>query len=233
MKVFIVIPTYNEKENIEKLIQEIFYLEIDNLSILVVDDNSPDGTADIVTRLMKNYQKLFLIKRAGKLGLGSAYREGFTFALKEGADFIFEMDADFSHQPKYIPKILLELKDNDLVIGSRYVKGGGVDNWPWWRQVLSQLANIYVQFVLGLKVKDATAGFRGYRQEVFQKINIKNIISDGYSFQVELVYLINKANLKIKEIPIVFPDRKLGQSKIGHEEIFKAIITILKLKFKR
>jgi dolichol-phosphate mannosyltransferase len=232
MKIFIIIPTYNEKENIERLIKEIFDLKINKLSILVIDDNSPDGTADIIERLMEDYQSLFLIKRPVKLGLGSAYRDGFVFALNHGADFIFEMDADLSHQPKYIPTIFAELLNNDLVIGSRYVKGGGVENWPWWRQALSRIANLYVQFILNLKVKDATAGFRGYRKEVFQKVDLEKIISDGYSFQVELVYLVNKAGFKIKEVPIIFPDRKLGQSKIGQQEIVKAIIVVLKLRFK-
>jgi len=230
MKTFIIIPTYNEKENIEKLIREIFSLKIPDLNILVVDDNSPDGTASLVANLKAEYPFLHLIKRPAKLGLGSAYKNGFHYALGQGADYLFEMDADFSHQPKYLPDLIKQLTDYDLVIGSRYIDGGGVVDWSWWRKLLSRLANLFVQIVLGLNVKDATAGFRGYKKEVFQKLNLAKIISDGYSFQVELVYLIKKAGLKIKEVPIIFPDRKRGQSKIASPEIFKAIFLIIKLK---
>lgn len=233
MKTFIVIPTYNEKENIENLIRKIFSLKIFDLDILIVDDNSPDGTAMVVENLKAEFPSLYLIKRAAKLGLGSAYKTGFNYALSHGADYLFEMDADFSHQPKYLPQILIELENNDLIIGSRYVKGGGVENCQWWRKFLSRLANLYVQIILGLGVKDATAGFRGYRAEVFRKIDISQIMSEGYSFQVELVYLVKKAGFKIKEIPIIFPDRTQGLSKIAPQEILKAITTVLRLKFKK
>jgi len=230
MKTFIIIPTYNEKENIENLIRKIFSLKIFDLDILIVDDNSPDGTAMVVENLKAEFPSLHLIKRAGKLGLGSAYKTGFNYALSHEADYLFEMDADFSHQPKYLPTILAELKNNDLVIGSRYVVGGEMIS-PWWRKFLSRLANFYIQLVLNLSVRDATAGFRGYRAEVFQKINIRQIMSEGYSFQVELVYLVKKAGFKIKEIPIIFPDRKYGISKIAFWEIFKALTTVLRLRF--
>lgn len=232
MKTFIIIPTYNERENIEKLVKEIFNLKISGLEILIVDDNSPDGTAEIVEQLKKEFSQLHLLKRPAKLGLGSAYKAGFNYALDQGADYLLEMDADFSHQPKYLPTIIEQLNNYDLVIGSRYVRGGGVVNWQLWRRFLSRLANLYVELFLRLNVHDATAGFRGYRKEVFQKINLSKIISDGYSFQIELVYLVKKAGFKIKEIPIIFPDRSLGLSKIASREIFKALFLVLKLKLK-
>jgi len=233
MKIFIVIPTYNEKDNIKELILKIFGLSIPDLNILIVDDNSPDGTADLVQDLMKNQTRLFIIKRPRKLGLGSAYREGFNFALDRGAEVVFEMDADFSHQPKYIPSLIKGLEGADLVIGSRYITGGRVENWPWRRLFLSRLANWYVNFVLGLGIKDATSGFRVYKKEVLQGINFKKILSDGYSFQVEMVYLVKRAGFKILETPIVFPDRKLGQSKISRGEVASAIKNIIKLKTKK
>lgn len=232
MKTFIIVPTYNEVLNIERLINEIFDLKIFDLAILIIDDNSQDKTAQIVEKMQESYKQLFLIKRPAKLGLGSAYITGFKFALAKGADYIFEMDADFSHPPKYIPVIIQELLNNDLIIGSRYIAGGGVVNCSWWRKLLSRLANVYVQIILGLKIKDATAGFRGYRREIFEKINLNQIISDGYSFQVELVYLVKNAAFRIKEVPIIFPDRVHGSSKINRWEVFKAIATVLRLKIK-
>lgn len=233
MKTFIVIPTYNEKENIERLIKKIFNLNISNLFILIIDDNSPDGTGEIIENLKKYYSQLEIIHRPAKLGLGTAYKTGFEYALKQKADIIFEMDADFSHQPKYIPLILKELENYDLVIGSRYVKGGGMENCQGWRKFLSRLGNYYVEFILGLGIKDATAGFRGYHSKIFNKIDLKKIISNGYSFQVELVYLVKRKNFTVKEVPIIFPDRKYGLSKIAPKEIFRAITMVLKLKFKR
>lgn len=230
MKTFIIIPTYNERENIEKLVKEIFNLKILGLEILIIDDNSPDGTAEIIEQLKKEFNQLHLLKRPAKLGLGSAYKAGFDYALDQGADYLLEMDADFSHQPKYIPQILAELENYDLVIGSRYVRGGGVVNWQLWRRFLSRLANLYVELFLKLNVHDATAGFRGYRREILKKLDLSKIISNGYSFQIELVYLVTKAGFKIKEIPIIFPDRQRGLSKIASKEIFKAILLVLKLK---
>jgi dolichol-phosphate mannosyltransferase len=232
MKGFVVIPTYNEKENIEKLVKEIFALKINNLVVLIVDDNSPDQTGQIVENLKKNYSQLFLLKRSGKLGLGSAYKEGFRFALNEGADYVVEMDADFSHQPKYLPTIIDNLTEYDLVIGSRYLKNGGVENWPWWRKFLSAGANFYVEFFLNLDVKDATAGYRAYRKEIFTKIDLAKVVSDGYSFQVEMTYLTKRAGFKIKEVPIIFPDRSQGVSKINRQKIYRAIAAVWRLKFK-
>lgn len=235
MKIVIVIPTYNEVENIEKLIKKIFNLGIDGLEIIVVDDNSPDMTAKKVEDLKYSFfnSKLHLIKRSGKLGLGSAYIAGFKKALVLNADYIFEMDADFSHDPDDIPGLLKACENADLAIGSRKIRGGKVIGWGWTRKFMSNGAMWFSRLILGLKPKDVTAGFRCFRRQTLESINIETIKSNGYAFQEELLYRTQKAGFKITEIPVVFVDRQEGKSKLGKKDIFEFFWIILKLRFRK
>jgi len=232
-KIFIVIPTYKEKSNIEKLLKDIFDLKIENLHILVVDDNSPDGTGQLVEELKSKYKNLEIIHRPKKMGLGTAYVEGFKYALTNGADFIFEMDADFSHQPKSIKDFLSAIKDYDLVLGSRYVEGGRIVNWNIFRRLISRLGNIYAQIILSLPIKDLTGGFKCYRRQVLESINLDDLSSVGYNFQIETTYKVYKLGFKIKEIPIVFTERALGKSKFDFKIIFESFLKVIFLKFKK
>lgn len=233
MKTIIVIPTYNEAENIEKLINKIFSLQIDGLEILIVDDNSPDGTADIVSGLQTPTTKLHLIKRSGKLGLGSAYIAGFKKALELGADYIFEMDADFSHDPEDIPRMLEMTKQADLIIGSRKIKGGRVIGWGFTRKFMSNGAMWFSRLLLGLKPMDVTAGFRCFRSQVLKSIEIDTIKSNGYAFQEELLYRTQKAGFKIAEVPVIFIDRQEGKSKLSKKDIIEFFWIMIKLRFKK
>ncbi|MBU2542665.1 polyprenol monophosphomannose synthase [Patescibacteria group bacterium] len=242
MKPIIVIPTYNESENIEKLIKKIFEQKIDGLEILVVDDNSPDGTAQIVKNLQSrqfggqaiiNNQQIHLLERQGKLGLGSAYVAGFKKALDLGADFIFEMDADFSHDPEDVPRLLEASRSADLAIGSRKIKGGKVIGWGWTRKFMSNGAMWFSRIILGLKPMDVTAGFRCFRRRVLESISIDTIKSNGYAFQEELLYRTQKAGFTITEVPVIFIDRQEGKSKLSKKDIFEFFWIILKLRFKR
>lgn len=234
MKTLIIIPTYNESENIEKLLEEI-YMQKKDINILIVDDNSPDKTYEIIEKLMneKYKDKLFLIKRAGKLGLGTAYIEGFKWGLKNKYDYIFEMDADFSHNPIYIPKFLEEIENNDLIIGSRYVKGGGVKNWGIIRKIVSRGGSLYSKIILGLKLNDITGGFKCFKREVLENMDLDKIKSNGYSFQVELNYITYLKGYKIKEVPIVFEDRTLGKSKMSKKIFLEAILMVWWMRFNR
>ncbi|OGH90462.1 MAG: dolichyl-phosphate beta-D-mannosyltransferase, partial [Candidatus Magasanikbacteria bacterium RIFOXYD12_FULL_33_17] len=211
MKTIIVIPTYNEKENIEKLINKIFALNIIGLEILVVDDNSPDGTAQVVKNLQSKYP-LHILERASKLGLGSAYIAGFKKALELQADRIFEMDADFSHDPDDLPAILESAKNYDLVIGSRKIAGGKIIGWGFTRKFMSNGAMWLSRILLGLKAKDVTAGFRCFNSQVLKTLNLDEIKSNGYAFQEELLYKTQKAGFTITEIPVTFIDRREGKS---------------------
>ncbi|MBP7652715.1 polyprenol monophosphomannose synthase [Candidatus Dependentiae bacterium] len=233
LKKLVVIPTYNEKENIYKLIDLIVNLDYE-FNVCIVDDNSPDGTSGIVEQMKKEHLKkeqIHLIKRTGKLGLGTAYKTGIKYGLSNGFEIIFTMDADFSHHPKYLPDFLVKLKENDIVIGSRYVPGGGTVNWGMHRKILSGSANLFAKFMLGLKSNDNTAGYRGYHKKVFDKVNLDIILSEGYSFLVEMIFRCSQQNFLIGETPIIFVDREKGSSKISKQEIFKAIKTIFRLKF--
>jgi len=230
-KILIIIPTYNEIENIEKLIKDILSFD-ENIDILVVDDNSPDGTGNRVKELKKIYNKLFLVEREGKLGLGTAYVAGFKFALQNGYHVVFEMDADFSHDPKEIPNFLKAIKDADLVIGSRYISGVNVVNWPLRRLMLSYFANRYTSIVTGLPLCDSTGGYKCLRREVLESINLDKIHSGGYSFQIELNFKAWKKGFRIKEIPIIFIDRAVGKSKMSRAIIREAIWMVWKLKLK-
>jgi dolichol-phosphate mannosyltransferase len=230
-KILIIIPTYNEIENIEILIKEIYAID-SAIDILVVDDNSPDGTGKQVKKLKDHYKNLFLIERERKLGLGTAYVAGFKFALKNGYSIIFEMDADFSHDPKEIPNFLDALKDSDLVIGSRYIKGVNVVNWPLSRLLLSYFANKYTRIVTGLPLFDSTGGYKCFRRQVLEALNLEEIRSGGYSFQIEMNFKAWKKGFQLKEIPIIFIDRAVGKSKMSKQIIREAVWMVWKLKFK-
>ena len=230
----IIIPTYNEKENIEKMIRTICGLE-GNYHILVIDDGSPDGTADIVKRLQKEYpESLFIIERSGKLGLGTAYITGFKWSIEHKYNYIFEMDADFSHNPNDVPKLYSACLDGaDLAIGSRYCNGISVINWPIGRVIMSYYASAYVRFVLGMKVFDCTAGFKCYKRELLKSIDLDNIRMKAYGFQVEMKYNTYKLGFKIKEVPIIFVDRTEGTSKMSSGIFGEAFWGIIKMKFRR
>ena len=229
--ILIIIPTYNEIENIEKLIKDINMID-HTLDILIVDDNSPDGTGKQVEKLKDQFKNLFLIQREEKLGLGTAYVTGFKYALQNGYSIIFEMDADFSHDPKEIPNFLEAIKDADLVIGSRYIKGVNVVNWPLSRLLLSYFANRYTRFVTGLPVCDSTGGYKCFRREVLESINLEEIRSGGYSFQIEMNFKAWKNGFQLKEIPIIFIDRAVGKSKMSKQIIREAVWMVWKLKIK-
>tara|TARA_A100001011_G_scaffold147034_1_gene155111 strand:+ start:18748 stop:19479 length:732 start_codon:yes stop_codon:yes gene_type:complete len=228
----IIIPTYNESENIELIINKILLLN-DTNDILVVDDNSPDGTSKIVLDLKKeNIDRIFLIVRDNKLGLGSAYKEGFNWALNQNYSYIFEMDADLSHDPEEIVNLkeLLIKSDSDVAVGSRYLDGVSVVNWPLSRIFLSYFANIYVRIITGMPIKDATSGFIGYTNESLSSLNIDNIKFNGYAFQIEMKFKLWKKNFKLREHQIIFVNRKLGKSKMDKNIIFEAIFGVIRLK---
>ncbi len=231
-KSLIIIPTYNELENIQKMIPEIFGLYENNLDILVIDDNSPDGTGRFVEELSKNNNRVKIIRREKKSGLGTAYVEGFKFALKNDYDFIFEMDADFSHDPKEIRNFLKAVKDYDLVLGSRYIAGISVVNWPMRRLILSYLANLYTRIITGLPVKDATGGFKCFRNKVLKSINFEKVKSNGYAFQIEITYKAWKNGFSVFEIPIIFIDRTTGTSKMSKRIVREAIFMVWKLRLR-
>ncbi len=228
----VIIPTYNERENIESIIREVLKQNLP-IDVLVVDDNSPDGTGDIVRRLQKRHDRIHLIERSGKLGLGTAYIEGFKWAIKSGYDFVFEMDADFSHNPNDLPRLYHALNDFDLVIGSRYIRGIRVENWPLSRKVLSYSANLFARFVTGVPVRDLTAGFKGIRSSVLKKLDLEKIKADGYGFQIEIHYYTYWNGFRVKEIPIVFVDRRAGKSKMSKQIIKEAFQVVILLGIKR
>ena len=231
MEALVVIPTYNEKQNIENLIKAILDIK-ETIQVLVVDDNSPDGTGEIVDRLASENERVHIIHRGRKMGLGSAYIAGFKWALANtDAQYIFEMDADFSHDPASIPDFLEAIKDNDLVIGSRYLNGITVVNWPLSRLILSYSANIYTRIITGLPLKDATGGFKCFRREVLQALPLDRIRSDGYSFQIEVNFLCWKKGFRIKEIPIIFIDRRVGESKMNRKIVWEAAFMVWRLRF--
>lgn len=229
MKAIVIVPTYNEAENIANLINKIFSVD-SNLHILVIDDNSPDGTAEIVKRISEKDPRVHLIKRPGKLGLGTAYIEGFKYALANGYEAIFEMDADFSHNPEDIPRFLDALEDADLVIGSRYLTGVNVINWPLRRLMLSYFANLYTRIITGMPVRDATGGYKCFRAEALKQIDLDKIKTNGYGFQIEMNFRFWAKGFRVKEIPIVFVDRRNGVSKMNKKIILEAVFLVWKLK---
>ncbi|MCM8784144.1 MAG: polyprenol monophosphomannose synthase [Candidatus Omnitrophica bacterium] len=230
MSFVVVIPIYNEKEHIKPLIKEI--LAVENVSkIIVIDDNSSDGTGGVLDELKEEVWQLKVIHRPQKLGLGTAYIEGFRLALKEDCNFILQMDGDFSHDPKYIPQMLEAIKTCDLVIGSRYISQGGIKNWSLWRRLLSKVASIYVRIITKMPLNDPTSGFKCFRRKVLEKITLDKIHSQGYAFQIEMNYLVWGNNFRIKEIPIVFYERKRGKSKLNLRIILEAMWRVWELRF--
>ena len=229
----VIIPTYNEKENVECIIRVVFGLE-KIFHILIIDDGSPDGTADIVKRLQVEFpERLFLIEREGKLGLGTAYLCGFNWSIKQGYDFIFEMDADFSHNPEDLLRLYdaCATQGADVTVGSRYCDGVNVVNWPLGRVLMSYFASVYVRFITGMKIKDTTAGFKCYRRSVLETIELDKIRFKGYAFQIEMKYTAYKCNFEIVEVPIVFVNRVLGTSKMNSSIFGEALFGVLKLKW--
>lgn len=230
----VIIPTYKEKENIEKIIRKVVSLTV-NFHILIIDDNSPDGTAAIVKELQKEYpQILHLLERPGKLGLGSAYIAGFKWALERGYDYVMEMDADFSHNPEDLVRLLMActIEGADMAIGSRYVTGVNVVNWPMGRVIMSYYASAYVRFITGLSIRDTTAGFVCYSSKVLKTIKLDEIRLRGYAFQIEMKFKTWKYGFVIKEVPIIFTDRKLGSSKMSGGIFNEAVWGVIKMKVK-
>lgn len=230
MKTLIIIPTYNELDNLQPLITEIFS-HVPQTDILIVDDNSPDGTGKLADTLSADNPRIHVMHREGKLGLGTAYIAGFKYAIAQQYDAAFEMDADFSHDPKYLPNFLEAIEDADLVIGSRYIAGGGTPNWSLLRRFISGGGNIYARFMLGLPIHDCTAGYRCYRRRVLEAIDLDTIQSQGYAFQIELVYRVRKHNFKIVETPIVFLDRRVGKSKMSRKIFLEGFIFVFRTRF--
>jgi dolichol-phosphate mannosyltransferase len=228
----IIIPTYNEIDNIEKMIRTLFGL-YPAVSLLIIEDGSPDGTATVVKDLMKTFKNLFIIERTGKLGLGTAYIAGFKWALEKNYQYVFEMDCDFSHDPGQVADLLAAAPQNDLVIGSRYIDGIRIINWPIQRLLLSYGASIYTRFITGIPVFDTTGGFKCFKRTTLQALNLDQIISNGYSFQLELNYKIWVKRLKIKEVPIIFYERRNGQSKMGGGIIIEAVFAVFRLRLKK
>lgn len=233
MKNLVIIPTYNEIENIESLVRDIFALNRDGLHILVVDDNSPDGTGDAVEKLMASdfNGKLHCLHRPGKQGLGRAYIAGFQWALENGYDAVIEMDADFSHRVVDLEKIVDAIPNSDAVVGSRYIPGGSVANWTWYRKLISLGGSFYSTMILWERVKDWTGGFNAYKKEVLQSIGLESIKSEGYSFQIELKYRTIKKGFDLVEVPIRFEDRREGQSKMGMKIFLEALYRVWKIRF--
>jgi glycosyltransferase involved in cell wall biosynthesis len=228
----VIIPTYNEKDNITELVARILALPI-NAQVIVVDDNSPDGTGQIADQLAAQDSWVSVTHRTGKLGLGTAYIAGFKKGLSEGADRLITMDADFSHNPAYIPVLVSLANHYHITIGSRYVPKGGVVNWEWQRRFLSWGANAFARAVLGLKANDCTAGFRCYHREVLLNIDLDRIFSNGYSFLVEMLFKCQRRGYRVGEIPIIFANREHGESKISQREIYKAMYTVFRLAITR
>ena len=233
MQPVVIIPTYNERDNIDILLSDLLGLPIE-LSVIVVDDNSPDGTGAAADVWAARYpDRVQVVHRAGKLGLGTAYIAGFKRAFEASFDRIMTMDADFSHHPSYIPAMVDKSREFDLVIGSRYVPGGGTLHCTWKRKLLSRGANAFAKLALGLQAQDCTAGFRCYRREVLQAIELDSILSNGYSFLIEMINTVQQAGFTVGEVPIVFEDRRRGTSKISQNEVIRAMQTVLRLGARR
>jgi len=228
-KALVIVPTYNELENIRKLIPAVLSQD-ESIHLLIVDDGSPDGTGNYVEKESKKNDRIHLLKRERKMGLGTAYLAGFKYALQNDYDFIFEMDADFSHDPNELKSFLIAIKENDLVLGSRYINGVRVLNWPMTRLLLSFFASVYTRLITGLPVRDATGGFKCFRRNVLESIDLNKIKSNGYSFQIEMTFKAYAKGFKIKEIPIVFADRVKGKSKMSKKIVRVAVTMVWKLR---
>ncbi|MEO0260044.1 MAG: polyprenol monophosphomannose synthase [candidate division WOR-3 bacterium] len=233
MKVLIVIPTYNERENVERIIEEIFKF-LPSANILIVDDNSPDGTSEIVREIMKKDKRVNLILKEKKEGLGKAYKTGFKWGIEKNYDIIIQMDADFSHSPEVLPEFIKEIeKGYDLIIGSRYLNGVSVVNWPIKRLLLSYFANVYARILTGVPVRDLTGGFKVWKREVLENLPWEKIDAEGYGFQIETTFYAKKLGYRIKEYPIIFIERRVGISKMSKKIIFEAFFLVIKLFFLR
>jgi glycosyltransferase involved in cell wall biosynthesis len=235
VQTFVIVPTYNEAENLPNLLRDILALPVE-VAVINVDDASPDGTGQIAEEWALKYPgRVLPVHRAGKLGLGTAYVAGFRRAFELGAECVITMDADFSHNPRYIPDMIAKYKAGpaDIVIGSRYVPGGAMLYCPWYRKVLSSGANFMARTALGLKAHDTTAGFRLYKREVLESIPLDSIFSSGYSFLIEMLYLVERRGWRVGEVPIIYEDRMAGQTKISRNEIFRALYTVSRLSYRR
>ncbi|MEK6571167.1 MAG: polyprenol monophosphomannose synthase [Bacteroidota bacterium] len=230
-RALVIIPTYNEAENVKSIIPAILTVNAD-VEVLVVDDNSPDGTAEVVEEMMESNSRIHLIKRNEKMGLGTAYVAGFKYAIEHCFDFVFEMDADSSHDAQEIPNFLSKMNSFDLVIGSRYRDGVRVLNWPVRRLLLSYFANVYTQIITGLPLKDATGGFKCFRRKVLESIGLDSVKSNGYSFQIEVSYKAWKKGFRLLEIPVVFVDRRVGTSKMSKSIVWEAVFMVWKLRLR-
>lgn len=233
MSVYIVIPTYNEADNIPGLFEALFSLDLNQIHVLVVDDNSPDGTGEIAEALKDSYPgKISVMHREGKQGLGTAYIAGFNKAIQEGADVIVQMDADFSHNPQKIPVLVDKLETWDMALGSRYVKGGSLDEgWAIWRKGLSYFGNLYARVILGMQIRDLTGGFRAWRKETLLGIPLERVKSQGYAFQVEMAYITQRKGFSITEVPIYFADREKGDSKMSWSIQIEAALRVWSILF--
>jgi len=232
MRALVILPTYNEIENLPRIVPQI--LEVDpDLEVLVVDDGSPDGTGKEADRMAEVNPRLSVIHRASKMGLGSAYITGFKYGIEKGFDYLFEMDADFSHDAKYLKDFLREIKEADLVVGSRYLQGVNVINWPMSRLLLSYFANVYTRIITGLPLRDATGGFKCYRREALEAIELDSVRSDGYSFQIEMSFKLWRKGFRLKEIPIIFYDRQQGESKMSKKIVREAVWMVWRLGLER
>lgn len=229
-RALVVLPCYNERENIERLVEQVFALDLD-LDLLVIDDNSPDGTGTAAESMRAEYPRLFVMHRAGKLGLGTAYRAGFHHGLDHGYANVITMDADFSHQPKYLLDLVGLGAAADMVIGSRYTRGGGAEGWPLKRKIISGAANALARTVLGVTSRDCTSGYRCYSRQALVTIDPDTVLSSGYSFLVEMLYRVERSGLVVREVPIIFVDRELGRSKIDRIEVYKTLYTLGRLRF--
>jgi dolichol-phosphate mannosyltransferase len=232
MKTLIIIPTYNEYENLRPLLDTVFS-NAPRTDILIVDDNSPDGTGELADKLHEEDPRVNVLHRSGKLGLGTAYVAGFKYAIEHSYDAAFEMDADFSHDPRYLPDFLNAIDHADLVIGSRYIPGGSTPNWSFLRRCISGCGNIFARFMLNMPVHDCTAGYRCYRREVLESIDLDTVQSQGYAFQVEMAYRVLRQGFKIVEIPIVFMDRRIGKSKMSRKIVLEAFTYVVRAKLGR
>ncbi len=230
MKTLIIIPTYNELDNLQPLLKAVSQNAPES-DVLIVDDNSPDGTGQLADKLAENDTHIHVMHRTGKLGLGTAYIAGFKYAIANGYDAAFEMDADFSHDPTYLPDFLTAIENADLVIGSRYIRGGSTPNWSLLRRFISNGGNIYARLLLGMRVHDCTAGYRCYHRQVLEAIDLDTIQSQGYAFQVELAYRVQKHGFRIVEIPIVFKDRRVGKSKMSRKIFIEGFLRVLQMRF--
>ena len=232
MKSLIIVPTYNELENISRLLPELMALSPD-IRVLVVDDNSPDGTGKLADEMAAENERISVLHRSGKLGLGSAYVAGFKYAIRQDVDCVFEMDADFSHDPAMIPRFIEQIESSDVVIGSRYISGINVVNWPMSRLLLSYFANLYTRVVTGMTIRDATSGYKCFRREVLENIDLDDVRSDGYAFQIEMNFRCWRKGYRMREIPIIFVDRRSGTSKLSRGVIGEAVWIVWWLRLLR